>query len=468
MDHMSPLDAEFWYLEDATVSLHIGACAVFEGPAPSLDTFVAMTRSKLARVPRFRQVVHPVPLGLGRPVWVDDVHFELEYHLRHAALPAPGDDAQLRRLAAQILSTQLDRSRPLWEEWLIEGLEGDRWAVVAKVHHCMVDGVSGAEMMEVLLDLEPDVAVPPPAPWEPEPGPNDTALVLDALGGLAGQVAHHAGALASVLVHPQRLVADVRTELGALLALRDVASSTPPTPMDGPITPHRRWAWATAELDQIKAIKDALGGTVNDVVLAAIAGGLRDFLADHDVDLDAAVIKSLVPVSVRGADEHGQFDNRVSGMIADLPVDVADPVERLATVHEHMAELKASGEAELGDAVIAGLATMAPPALLAVGSRVAIKLLERHPGAAIKTVTTNVPGPQLPLYALGRRLLAYYPYVPIVHGSRIGIAILSYDGHVAFGITGDAKAVPDVDTIAAGIETSIRELAERAKRPGQD
>ncbi|MEZ5206707.1 MAG: wax ester/triacylglycerol synthase family O-acyltransferase [Acidimicrobiales bacterium] len=190
---MSPLDAEFWYLEDATVSLHIGACAVFEGPAPSLDTFVAMTRSKLARVPRFRQVVHPVPLGLGRPVWVDDVHFELEYHLRHAALPAPGDDAQLRRLAAQILSTQLDRSRPLWEEWLIEGLEGDRWAVVAKVHHCMVDGVSGAEMMEVLLDLEPDVAVPPPAPWEPEPGPNDTALVLGALGGLAGQVAHHAG-----------------------------------------------------------------------------------------------------------------------------------------------------------------------------------------------------------------------------------------------------------------------------------
>ena len=462
MDRMSPLDAEFLYLEDGTVQLHIGACAVFEGPPPQFEDFVAMTEGKLPLVPRYRQVVKDVPFGLGRPVWVDDEHFDLGYHLRHTALPAPGGDEQLRRLAGRIMSQQLDRARPLWESWFVEGLEGDRWAVITKVHHSMVDGVSGAEMMNVLLDLSPDAPIAPPEPWEPERHPSDTQLAVEAFGGFVGQLAHQVGSLASVLVHPTRLVDDLRQDAAALFAARSVAASTPPTPMDGPITPHRRWAWAVGSLDEVKAIKTSLGGTVNDVVLTAIAGGFRSFLAANDVDPDTAVIRTLVPVSVRGEDEHDQFNNKVSGMIADLPVGIADPVERLDWMRAHMAELKASGEAESAAALIDGVAELPMPGMMALGSRLAVKLLERYPGAAIKTVTTNVPGPQFPLYALGRTLLGYYPYVPIVHGARVGVAILSYNGQVAFGITGDAAAVPDIERLAHGIEDTLTELTKAA------
>lgn len=459
MDQMSTLDAEFLYLEDETVQLHIGACAVFEGPAPAMSEFERMTRSKLERVPRYRQIVRHLPLGLGRPVWVDDPHFNLDYHLRHTALPAPGGDEQLRRLTGRVMAQPLDRRRPLWESWMVDGLDEGRWAVLTKVHHAMVDGVSGAEMMNVLLDVEADAPLDEPTEWLPESSPTDLELVVDAVRGFVGEVARVGTGLGGAVLHPQRLVDALRSDRDALVAASRSFAGRQIGVLGGPIGPHRRWDRADASLDEIKRIKDEFGATVNDVVLAAIAGGFRALLESRGEDLDGLTLRTFVPVSVRAEDQHGQFNNRVSGLVAELPVGVADPVERLEFVRDHLNELKQSHGAELGEAVTS-LGDLVFPGVLALGSRASMRALGRVPELSIGTITTNVPGPQFPLYALGRRLLGYYPYVPVVHGVRISIGILSYNGQVAFGLTGDYEAVPDLHVLAQGIENAIEELVK--------
>jgi WS/DGAT/MGAT family acyltransferase len=457
---MSTLDSEFLYLEDGVVQMHIGSCAIFEGPAPAREEFVALTESKLPLVPRYRQKVREVPLGFGRPVWVDDPHFTMEYHIRHTALPQPGGAEELRRLMGRVMSQPLDRSRPLWETWLVEGLEDDRWAAITKVHHSVVDGVSGVEMINALLDTEPDAPLAEIEPWEAEEQPDDIWLVADSIGGFVGNIARRTGAIATSVTRPEWWRSGFRGTEKALSSVTDTMQSDAPPGMDGPIGPHRRWDWTVVPLDDIKTIKTELGGTVNDVVLSAIAGGFRALVESRGDDPEEFGVRTLVPVSVRAEDHHGEFNNQVSGMIGELPVGIADPRERLAAVHEQMAGLKESHEAEISE-TITDLVDLAFPGLLALGSRATVRFLASREGQrGVNTVTTNVPGPQFPLYALGRRMVGYYPYVPIFHGMRVGVAILSYDGQAAFGVTGDYETMPDIGVLTRGIEDSVAQLVK--------
>lgn len=460
MDRMSTLDAEFLYLEGGAVPLHIGACAVFEGPAPALADFVAMTESKLPLVPRYRQIVRDVPFKLGRPVWVDDPHFNLEYHLRHSALPSPGGYEQLQRMASRVMSQPLDRRRPLWESWLVEGLEDGRWAVITKVHHAMVDGVSGAEMMNVLLDLEPNSPPVEVEPWSPEAQPSDAALVVDAIGGFLGSLLRMGGSLGSVLAHPSRLIEDLRNDSEALVASSKSFQGRQTGALGGAIGPHRRWDWVECSLEEIKEIKEASGGTVNDVVLAAVTAGFRSLLESRDEPVEGLTMRTFVPVSIRGEDEHGEFNNKVSGLLAELPIGIADPAERLRFISDQMRELKASHGADVGEAATT-VGDLIFPGVLALASRMTMQVIGRLPDLALGTVTTNVPGPQFPLYAMGRQLLSYYPYVPIAHGEQAAVAILSYNGKVAFGVTGDYESMPDIGVLTGGIQAGVAELAKR-------
>jgi diacylglycerol O-acyltransferase / wax synthase len=456
MRRLSAQDATFLHVEDAVSNMSIGSVAIFEGPPPPPGEFGRMVEAKLPRIPRYRQTVRFVPLALGRPVWVDDPHFNLAYHLRRSALPRPGGDQELRALVGRVMSQKLDRDRPLWELWAVEGLQDDRWALVTKIHHCMVDGVSGAELMSVILDSEPDPPLPGPVGWKPERQPSGAELAVRALGARAQSPA---GALATVgdsIRHPRRTLAAGAEEVEGLRRLGGVARPAGPAGLNGPIGPHRRWDWARSSLDDVRAIRRTLGGTVNDVVLTAIAGGFRALLERRGEPTDRPV-RTLVPVSVRGTDEHDHLDNRVSAMFAELPVGVADPVERLAVVREQLADLKASHEADAGDALV-GLAGYAPAMALAVTLRTATRVPQR----SVNTVTTNVPGPRTPLYAAGRRMLHCFPYVPLAAHVRIGVAIFSYASELNFGVTGDYDTAPDIGVLCRGIEDDLAALLARA------
>lgn len=456
---MSPLDAGFLHLEDRNTSLHIAGIGIFEGPAPAYSDVAQMYHRKLPKVPRYRQLARPIPLRLGRPVWVDDPHFDLGYHLRHTALPHPGGEAQLRRLVGRLMSQQLDRGKPLWEAWIVEGLEAGRWALVSKIHHSMVDGVAGTDLLSAVFDHSPRPGRTPPDAWVPAPEPSAARLLADALADRTRMPLEEARAVRSAVRNPVRsaglAVATARGLMGYATAIRPTA----PTSLVGPIGPHRRYRWAAVPLADLALVRQSFGGTLNDVVLSLITRGFRDLLIARDEPLDGHVIRSLVPVSVRHPTERGRWDNRVSAMLAELPVAVADPVERLAEVSSRMRELKESKEAVAGEALTA-LAFWAPEPLLGAALHLGFRLPQRN----LTTVTTNVPGPPDTLYVAGRRMLATYPYVPIADRVRIGVAITSYEGLLTFGVTADRDTVPDVDLISAGIESAAVELLEAAVR----
>ena len=457
MERLSALDAEFLHVEDGVAHMHIAGVAVFEGPAPSLAELTAMMAAKLHRIPRYRQRVRPVPLELGRPVWADDPHFDLTYHVRHTALPEPGDDRTLRELMALLMEQELDRDRPLWETWLVEGLDGGRWALICKVHHCLVDGVSGVDLLGIVLDAERDVDLPEPVPWTPTPEPSGPAKVVDAWAGLATD-------LVGLARRAPRLAAD---PLGALRGARDTAAgllrfaqhlgTTTKTTLEGTIGPHRSWAHATVPFDQVRAVREHVDATVNDVVLGVLAGAYRALLLHRGEDADATILRTLVPVSVRAPDAHGVLDNRVSAILLELPVHLADPVERVRVVHTDMQRLKGSHMSDVGELVVR-LGDLAPPMVVGILMRAATRVMAQAPQRSVNTVTTNVPGPQIPLYCLGREMLAYHPYVPLSYGVRVGTAILSYNGAISFGVTGDYDTAPDVDVLAAAITTGFDEL----------
>jgi WS/DGAT/MGAT family acyltransferase len=457
-DRLSPLDASFLHIEDAVAHMHIGSVGLFEGPAPAYDDLVAMIGGKLPLVPRYRQVVRRVPADLGRPVWVDDPHFRLDYHVRNTALPAPGGEAELRRLVGRVMSQALDRTKPLWEIWMVEGLEDGGWALVSKTHHCMVDGVSGSELLAVIMDVSPDPGPPVPDDFVAAPAPSAAALGLQALAEMARSPYEQVRAIRAATRVPRRAAAQA-CEVGlGLSRLLGLARPTPPTSLNGPIGPHRRWDWAEATVDDVKRVRKTLGGTFNDVVLTAITAGFRDLLLARGEPVDRPV-RTLVPVSVRGRDLSGRavgdgtLDNRVSAMFATLPVGLEDPVERLGAVRAQMADLKESHEAVAGEALTSA-SGFAPPVLLALGTRLAAKSAQR----AINTVTTNVPGPQLPLYVLGRRMRKAYPFVPLGGQMRVTVAIFSYDGQVNFGATGDYDGAADLDVLCRGIERGLAQL----------
>jgi WS/DGAT/MGAT family acyltransferase len=434
--------------------MHIGTVAIMEGPPPPYDEFAARVRANLHEVPVYRQKVHFVPLALGRPVWVDDPHFNLAYHLRRTGLPAPGGDAELRLLVGRVMSQQLDRHKPLWEMWMIEGLSGNRWALITKVHHSMVDGVSGAELLSAILDEQPEPQPPRADDWTPERQPLGGELAVRAIAQRARSPFE---AVRSALRSPRSATGRAAEAAQGLLTMSGVLRPPGASSLNGPIGPHRRWGWASSQLSDVKEVRAALGGTVNDVVLTAIAGGFRELLESRAERTDR-VVRTLVPVSVRSAQERGEYNNRVSAIFADLPVGIADPVERLAAVRRQMEHLKHSHEAVAGD-VLVGLSGFAPAMLLALGLRTATHVPQRN----VNTVTTNVPGPQRALYAAGRRMLECLPYVPLAGHVRVGVAIFSYNGTLSFGVTGDYDRAPDIDVLCRGIERAMAELVDTAR-----
>ncbi|MEA2682234.1 MAG: diacylglycerol O-acyltransferase / wax synthase [Chloroflexota bacterium] len=458
MDRMNPLDASFLAIEDDNNPMHIGNVSIFEGPAPSYGDVVRMVASKLPLVPRYRQKVRMLPLQLGRPIWVDDPHFQILYHIRRTAVPAPGDNEELRNLAGRVFAQNLDRSKPLWEMWIVEGLKGGRWALISKVHHSMVDGVSGTDLMTVLLDSSAAVEQPVVEDWNPPAEPALAEVIARTLlDGATKPVEALRGlpALARSPLPGGMGVTDVRRTAAtywSMLRNRTVD-------LNGPIGPHRRWSWAKSSLADVKEIRTALPGTVNDVVLAVITRGFRDLLLGRGADLEGRIVRTMVPVSVRSEAEKGTFNNRVSAMFPDLPVGIDDPVERLEEIQRQMTGLKESKMAAGADSIMQ-LAGFAPPTLLALGTRLASRLPQR----TLNTITTNVPGPRFPLYIAGRQMLEAYPFVPIQGNVRIAVAIFSYLGGLNYGVTGDYDGAPDIEVLTNGIEDGMAEYLKIARR----
>jgi diacylglycerol O-acyltransferase / wax synthase len=450
---MSAQDAMFLHVENDVTPMHIGGVSIFEGPPPAFEDLRAMVEGKLHLTPRYRQKVRFVPLAMGEPVWVDDPHFSIDYHLRHSAVPAPGTEQQLRATAARVFSQHLDRSKPLWEIWMLEGLEDERWALLSKVHHCMVDGVAATDLMSLMFGEDRDSANG--EVWHPEPEPSGLDLIAySATHRVRDPAAQIRFALRAPTEVLRALAGGARALTAAAPALRPATSS-----LTGPIGPHRVWSWARVPLDAVKRVRSGLGGTVNDVVLTLITNGYRELLAERGEPISAdTVVRTMVPVSVRSPGESGVYNNRVSAVFARLPVGIDDPAERLVRIRDQMDGIKSSKQAVAGDA-LAQLSGFAPPLLLALGSRVAT----RSAGLNMDTATTNVPGPQLPLTTLDRTLRASYPYVPIVGTIRIVVAIFSYNGELYFGVTGDRDHAPDVDVLTKGIESDVERLLDDAK-----
>jgi|tagenome__1003787_1003787.scaffolds.fasta_scaffold20902539_2 diacylglycerol O-acyltransferase len=464
VERMSATDAGFWYAESANTPMHVGSVSVFEGPAPSYGDLVRLLLSKLPLVPRYRQRVRSVPLQLGRPLWVDDEHFQILYHVRHTAVPSPGGREQLRNLAGRVLGQRLDTSKPLWEVWLVEGLEEGRWALILKVHHCMVDGVAGTDLMQLVFDASPDAEPEEPRDWTPQRGPSTSAVV--------------AGAVLEATLRPTRQLLTAPTvgravgaARSAVRTTRGVGSAMPTmarqltTPvartLNGPIGPHRRWAWTDTQLAEVKRARKALGGTANDVVLAAITRGFRDLLQGRGALTEGLVVRSMVPVSVRTAAERGALTNKIAAVFVDLPVAEPDPRARVASVRAQMDHHKSVLQTVDTRSFLA-TADLTAPALLAFGVKAGIRSGQRYAQA----VTTNIPGPRFPLFALGRRMVDLHAYVPVASGIRVAIGIFSYLGRMTFGINADFDAFPDIDVLAEGINAGMDELCALSSQPG--
>ena len=453
LDHLTVLDELFLHLEGPNTHMHVGGVTIFEGPPPDYEEVLEMVGSRLHMVPRFRQKLAMVPLGLGRPVWVDDTHFNLEYHVRHTALPDPGDEVKMKRLISRVMSQQLDRSKPLWEIWFAEGLTGDRFALISKTHHCLIDGSSGVDIMSVMLDFGPEQQKIERQPWRPEPEPTPDQLLVDAVRERMTSPAEIVRSLQSAAIDPRLVPNRVIESLKALTEFVGGGFSAPPSSLNQPIGPHRRFEMVLADLGEFKRVKNSLGGTVNDVVLAVVAGGLRWLLESRGESVDDVELRAMVPISVRGESGGAVLGNQIASVWAGLPVYERDPVRRLRLAHHAMEDLKSSGQA-IGAQVLTTLGEFAPPTMLAQAAR----LVARQ--RAFNLVVTNVPGPQIPLYTLGRRMHEVYPVVPLSDNTSIGVALFSYDGSIGFGLNGDYDLASDIGILAEGIEKSIAELLQ--------
>lgn len=471
MEQLKPMDAQFIDAEDQDrhASFAIASTAVFEGPAPSYQEFLDYVERRLPQVPIYQRKLRTVPFRLGPPVWVDDPGFDLRYHVRQTALPAPGSNEQLGALMARVMAQRLDRDYPLWEYWLVEGLRDGRWALISKVHHAMVDGVSGTDLYRVIFGASPEPAPSGAAPGEPAPPataspsrrsgePSALTLAGRAALDMAVLPARTARAVGGAVLRPADAIRHAGQTARATAKLATTAWPAAGSSLSGPIGRQRRYAWATTSLTDIKTIKQNLGGTVNDVVLAAISSGFRTLLLARGEVPQPHMVPTLVPVSVRAAGEESIYDNRVSVLVANLPVHVADPVLRLAAVQSEMSALKAAGEASAGEALVA-LGRYTPYPLASFLVRFAYRMPQRE----LVTVTTNVPGPRQPLSCMGRELLEIIPYVPIATTLRTGISILSYCDNVTFGITADYGSTPDIGLLARGIEDGVAELLKAAR-----
>jgi diacylglycerol O-acyltransferase / wax synthase len=458
LDRLSSTDASFLHQEGPASHMHIGAVLIFQGPPPEFGDFLDHVRSRLHLVPRYRQKLATPPFESGRPLWVDDPDFNIEYHIRHTALPSPGSEEQLLLLASRIASQPLDRAKPLWENWLVEGLEGDRFALISKAHHALVDGISGVDLASVLFDLEPS----PPAQqqelerWQPHRQPSSAELVVAGVRGMLGVATGMAARTVTAATRP----------VSSLGALRDRAEGVgeivwaglnpaPETPLNVEIGPHRRFAVVRHQLDDYKTVKNTFGGTVNDVVLTVVSGGLGTWLQSRGIRTEGLEMRALVPVSVRTDAHRNTLGNQLTVMRGPLPVYIHDPVSRLRFVKRAMDGLKESKQA-VGAATLTAVNELAPPTILAQASRLNFST------RLFNLLVTNIPGPQVPLYILGRRLEDLFPLAFLPKNHALAVAIMSYNGGIDYGLLGDYDALPDIDVIAEGIDASLNELLDAA------
>jgi WS/DGAT/MGAT family acyltransferase len=459
MDRLSAVDASFLAQEGRASHMHVGAVLLFEGPPPAYDDLTAHVESRLHLVPRYRQKLAFPRLEMGRPLWIDDPRLNIEYHVRHTALPAPGSMDELRLLAGRIFSQRLDRSKPLWEMWLVQGLNDNRFALITKTHHAMVDGISGVDLATVLFDLGPvPQGVQSEEPWHPRPEPSQAELMAEGVKGLIKFPFELAERAVGALRHPGEALREAREAAeGVGEIVWAGLNPAPETPLNVPIGPHRRVRWVDSRLDDFKEIKNSLGGTVNDVVLAVVTGALQRWLRLRGVRTEGLELRALVPVSIRSDDERHQLGNRIVVMRGPLPVYCEDPVSCLDHVREAMAGVKESKQA-LGAEVISGLENFAPPTLLAQASRLNFST------RLFNVIVTNVPGPQFPLYLLGRELEQLVPMAFLPEDHALAIAIMSYNGRLDFGLLADYDAMPDLDDLALFLEDSLMALLEEARR----
>jgi WS/DGAT/MGAT family acyltransferase len=485
-DRLSALDSAFLDLEGhSTAHMHVALVMVFVGQAPTQQELVDHVLRRLHLVPRYRQRLAYVPHGLARPVWTDDPRFNPYYHVRHTALPRPADETALKQLAGRLFSQRLDRSKPLWEIWLVDRLAGGRFALIAKTHHALVDGISGVDITTVLFDRDPeatdDQLGPSPdgwlgqaagrvgsgrvsnEPWTARPLPGEAKLLGEALVERATRPVEMARGGRALVRDLNRAIEQAKDALASIASatLPGISATAPDSPFNVDIGPHRRYTFLDAKLDQFKAIKDVLGGTLNDVVLAAVSLALGRYLRKRGYDTDGLVLKAMVPVSVRADTQRGALGNKVAAMWAPLPVGVKDPVDCFQQVTRATEDLKRSGQA-VGAQVLTNLAGFAPPTILNQAAR--LQPRQRF----FNLVVTNVPGPQFPLYLLGRRLEVLYPVVPLAQRQALGIAVMSYDGHLGFGLLGDYDVLPELDAIAQDLRRAIASLARAASAATSD
>jgi diacylglycerol O-acyltransferase len=460
LDRLTAVDASFLHQEGTSSHMHIGGLSIFEGPVPDFDELLDHVRGRLHLAPRYRQRLALAPLESGRPLWIDDPTFNVEYHVRQTALPSPGTEAQLTDLTARIMSQQLDRSKPLWEMWVIEGLDEGGFAMLSKTHHALIDGIAGIDLATAMFDLTPVPAeIPhPDEPWKPHPVPSRAELLA---GGVFGLAKVAVGAVANAVAaagRPSAALAGVREAAeGVGEVVWAGLNPAPATPLNVEIGPHRRFMGVRCRLDDFKLIKDAFGGTVNDVVLAVVTGSLREWLWSRGVRSEGLELRALVPVSIRSPQERGMLGNRIAAMRGPLPVYIHDPVARLRAVKTAMDGLKESKQA-VGAEVLAGVQSFAPPTILAQASRVNFST------RLFNLIVTNVPGPQFPLYVRGRELREAFPVAFLPKNHALAVAIMSYNGSMNFGLLADYDALPELELIGEGIDAALAELVVLARK----
>ncbi|MDQ6846010.1 MAG: wax ester/triacylglycerol synthase family O-acyltransferase [Candidatus Dormibacteraeota bacterium] len=458
---LTPLDASFLHLETPRTHMHIGGVAIFE-PSPLgtgralYDGLAKAIAPRLDLMPRYRQKLSFVPLSLDTPVWVDDPDFDMSNHLVRAALPRPGGDKELQELIGRVFSRQLDRRRPLWEIYIVEGLRAGRWALLTKSHHAMVDGISNLELATILLDVDPEPAKQPfgVSRWEARESPTPIGLLINSLRDRVTRPARVLSAARAVAGQPARLANALRDTASGLASMAEHMGA-PKSPINGKTGPARAFAYSRFPLRDFRHVKTAFGGTINDIVLAAVAGGLRHFLVARGIDPDdeRSALQALCPVSIRDTSERTALGNRLAMLLVKLPITEADPARRIAKVRSTVDALKARKQA-VGADFLLNLAGFAPSTLHAMVARASLRQI------AFNLIVTNVPGPQFPLYCQGARLVEVFPIAFLYDGQELAIAIFSYDGMLNFGYLVDAQGIPDVDVLAECVEEGLRELVE--------
>ena len=461
-ERLTAMDTSFLILEKPESPLHVSATLIYEaGPLATedggldIDAYRAATEAVLHRIPRYRQKLDWIPL-VGHPVWVDDPEFNLDYHVRHTSLPRPGTDAQLKKLSARIMAQPLDHSKPLWEAWVVEGLEGNRFAVISKIHHSMIDGMAGKDLAQILHSTDPNERRREPAPeWVPIKPPSAYTLFADEVARYVSLPARISKSLRAARGELGELSQSVGTRIKSIQQMMSSMRDRPSkTALNEPVGPHRRFDWRDMRLEDVKAVRRELGCTINDLVLATVSGAVRDFLIARGDSVDDLDFRIAAPVSIRSEDDP-RMGNRVSQWFVQAPVHEADALTRVDLIREATEELKTSRQALDAD-LIMNIAEWTPTLLLSLASRSA------SGGAPYNMMVTNVPGPQQPLYLLGARLESLYSQVPIADTTALGIALVSYAGKLCWGFNADFESVPDLADFADAIEASFAQIARDA------